>query len=302
MILHFKVELREIYHIISVMATRFLSNLTTDINQGYEQDLNYQSIDKKTHQLFLWHLAVIIFYAILTSVVKIANYFQSPFSWRVITQREAVWALIFAFIATLLPPLFYGQFKKHYYYRLLITFCFILYSYLFIFLSGGAIEAHFHFFIVIGYLAIYNDWRLGWFALLIITFNHLLLEGIAPHWLFYYGQNWLSPLAHVLPILIAVMSTGILARTHRQALLSQKELERRKDEFISMASHELKTPVTSIMMFIQYVQRTLHNKDITQYDVSFKRINEQVNKLSKLISDLLDVSRIDGKTLPYNNK
>lgn len=299
---YFKLELREIYHIIIHMTTGFLKDFTTDINEGHEQDLNYDSIDKKTHQLFLWHLAVIIFYAILTSVIKVANYFQSPFSWRVITQREAIWALIFAFVATLLPSLFFGQFKKHYYYRLLITFCFILYSYLFIFLSGGAIEAHFHFFIVIGYLAIYNDWRLGWFALLIIAFNHLLLEGISPHWLFYYGENWLSPIAHVVPILIAVISTGILARTHRQALLAQKELERRKDEFISMASHELKTPVTSIMMFIQYVQRTLHNKDITQYDVSFKRINEQVNKLSKLISDLLDVSRIEGKVLPYNLK
>src|SRR5690606_4660033 len=123
------------------------------------------------------------------------------------------------------------------------------------------IEAHFHLFIVIGYLAIYNDWRLGWFALLLITFNHLLLENIAPHWLFYYGENWLSPVAHILPILIAVISTGILARTHREVLISQKELERRKDEFISMASHELKTPVTSIMMFIQYVQRTLNSKD-----------------------------------------
>lgn len=284
------------------MLRQLAKEFITDINQGHEKDLNYEIIDRKTQLVLLWHLAVIVLYAILNSVIKLANHFQSPFSWRVITYSEAVWTLVFAFIATLLPFLFHHQLSKHYYYRLLVTFCFIFYSYLFIFLSGGAIEAHFHFFIVIGYLAIYNDWRLGWFALLLITFNHLLLEYLAPHWLFYYGENWLSPIAHVLPILIAVISTGILARTHRDVLLSQKELERRKDEFISMASHELKTPVTSIMMFIQYVQRTLNNKDIRQYDVSFKRINEQVNKLSKLISDLLDVSRIEGKVLPYNLK
>lgn len=284
------------------MTGRFIKDFITDINQGYEKDLNYEIIDAKTQIVLWWNLAIFIFYTILNAVIKVANYFQSPFSWRVITYREAVWALIFAFIAALLPILFHNHFRKHYYYRLLVTFCFILYSYLFIFISGGAIEAHFHFFIVIGYLGIYNDWRIGWFALLLIATSHLLLERLSPHWLFYYGENWLSPIAHVLPLLIAVISTGILTRTHRDTLLAQKELERRKDEFISMASHELKTPVTSIMMFIQYIQRTLHIKNINEYDTSFKRINEQVNKLSKLISDLLDVSRIEENSLSYNLK
>lgn len=273
-----------------------------DINAGHEVDLNYPLIDKKTQAVLWWNLLVLIGYAILNAVFKLANYVQSPFSWRVITYEEAILTLIIAFSVTLLPIVLHHSFNSHYYYRLLVTTCFIVYSYLFIFLSGGAIEGHFHFFIVIGYLAIYSDWRLGWFAFVIIAIFHLLLEYLAPHWLFYYGRNWLSPFAHILPIFVAVLFTGILAKTNRDVLLAQKELERRKDEFISMASHELKTPVTSIMMFIQYIQRSLNREHIIAYDASFKRVDEQLNKLGKLISDLLDVSRIQGKELKYNLK
>jgi signal transduction histidine kinase len=284
------------------MTNNIWYKFTQDINTGHEEDLNYTLIDKKTVTVLWWNLAVLVFYAVLNSVIKLANYIQSPFSWRVISSQEAVFILIIAFVVTLLPILFHQVLRNHYHYRLLITFCFIVFSYLFIFLSGGAIEAHFHFFIVISYLAIYNDWRLGWFALILISFNHLLLEYLAPHWLFYYGENWLSPLAHVLPIFVAVVFTSILANNNRDVLLAQKETERRKDEFISMASHELKTPITSMMMFIQYIQRSLNKDKLDKFDVSFKRINEQLGKLGTLISDLLDVSRIQGKELAYNLK
>lgn len=284
------------------MRDGFWSKWITDINAGCEKDLNYDVIDKQTQGLLWWSLAVLICYAVLNSVIKLANYIQSPFSWRVIRYQESIWVLIIAFVITLLPIFLHKILANHYHYRLLVTLCFIVYGYLFIFLSGGAIEAHFIFFIFIGYLAVYADWRLGWFALLLISCNHLLLEFLSPRWLFYYGENWLSPLAHAIPILVAVIFTGISSKTYREVVLAQKELERRKDEFISMASHELKTPVTSVIMFIQYIHKTLNQEKITKHDAAFKRVNEQLYKLNKLISDLLDVSKIQGKELTYNLK
>lgn len=68
-----------------------------------------------------------------------------------------------------------------------------------------------------------------------------------------------------------------------------KELEVRKDNFISMASHELKTPITSIKVFTQILQK------MPQYNIAGKyleRLDEQVNKLTTLVNDLLDVSKI----------
>lgn len=71
----------------------------------------------------------------------------------------------------------------------------------------------------------------------------------------------------------------------------------RKDEFIGMASHELKTPVTSIDAFLQLVQRSLKLED-REKELVFKARN-QVSKLISLIADLLDVTKIQTGKLPY---
>ncbi|WP_342331786.1 PAS domain-containing sensor histidine kinase [Pedobacter sp. FW305-3-2-15-E-R2A2] len=71
----------------------------------------------------------------------------------------------------------------------------------------------------------------------------------------------------------------------------------RKDEFIGMASHELKTPVTSIDAFLQLVQRSLKLED-REKELVFKARN-QVAKLISLISDLLDVTKIQTGKLVY---
>ncbi len=78
----------------------------------------------------------------------------------------------------------------------------------------------------------------------------------------------------------------------------QKELERRKDEFISMASHELKTPVTSLKGFTNLFQRRLAKQADEKTLHYLARMDAQLNKLTKLITDLLDVSKIlTGKVI-----
>ena len=69
-------------------------------------------------------------------------------------------------------------------------------------------------------------------------------------------------------------------------------VERRKDEFISMTSHELKTPITSLKGFTNVLQRRLAKQGDEQGQHYLARMDAQLNKLSKLISDLLDTSRV----------
>jgi signal transduction histidine kinase len=73
--------------------------------------------------------------------------------------------------------------------------------------------------------------------------------------------------------------------------------ERRKDEFISMASHELKTPVTSLKGFIYILRRRLAKQGDAQILHSLTRMDAQLNKLTDLISDLLDISRMQAGKL-----
>jgi PAS domain S-box-containing protein len=75
-----------------------------------------------------------------------------------------------------------------------------------------------------------------------------------------------------------------------------KALNAKKDEFIGLASHELKTPVTSISGYLQIIERGLPADDRNKAFIN--KALQQVNKLTTLISDLLDVSKIQTGKLP----
>jgi two-component system, OmpR family, phosphate regulon sensor histidine kinase PhoR len=78
----------------------------------------------------------------------------------------------------------------------------------------------------------------------------------------------------------------------------KRELER-KDEFIGVASHELKTPLTSLKGYLQLI--TVQSKDSLSPAMKnyLDRANLSICKLQHLIDDLLDVSKINAGRLNY---
>jgi PAS domain S-box-containing protein len=74
-------------------------------------------------------------------------------------------------------------------------------------------------------------------------------------------------------------------------------VERRKDAFISMASHELKTPVTSLKGFSNIPQRRLIRQGDAQGLHYLARMDAQLDRLTALISELLDISRMQSGKL-----
>jgi two-component system CheB/CheR fusion protein len=76
------------------------------------------------------------------------------------------------------------------------------------------------------------------------------------------------------------------------------DLLRKKDEFISIASHELKTPITSLKLLLQMMERTAaKNEEIKGFSGTLIRAIKQVDKLVELIKDLLDVTKIQAGKL-----
>jgi PAS domain S-box-containing protein len=75
-------------------------------------------------------------------------------------------------------------------------------------------------------------------------------------------------------------------------ITAQKELEMRKDDFISLASHELKTPLTSVMMFTEVLKRRIAKHTDKKVLQVLKKMEENVNKLNELVKNILDVSKI----------
>ena len=85
--------------------------------------------------------------------------------------------------------------------------------------------------------------------------------------------------------------------TEKQRLLYTKKLQQLneyKDEFMAMASHELKTPLTIIKANLELLLLKMQ-KDANNFFV--EKTLKQVNKLDNLINDLLDVSKIQSGKL-----
>jgi PAS domain S-box-containing protein len=80
----------------------------------------------------------------------------------------------------------------------------------------------------------------------------------------------------------------------------KKLIEQQKDAFISIASHELKTPLTTLKAYGQIVEGMLERKSDIETLQMVRRMSTQVNKLTTLIQDLLDISRIQHGKLIYN--
>ncbi len=80
----------------------------------------------------------------------------------------------------------------------------------------------------------------------------------------------------------------------------QKQAENKKIEFLSIASHELKTPLTSIKTYFQLLERSLNGMDTPMKYLN--RTQWQLNKLQSLIADLLDISKIESGKIKFNRK
>ncbi|MGV8878510.1 MAG: PAS domain S-box protein [Sphingobacteriaceae bacterium] len=80
----------------------------------------------------------------------------------------------------------------------------------------------------------------------------------------------------------------------------QKQLEQQKDNFLGIASHELKTPVTSIKAYAQVLESMLRKTGALKEADMVLKMDLQINRLTNLIGDLLDVTRINSGRLPFN--
>ena len=91
------------------------------------------------------------------------------------------------------------------------------------------------------------------------------------------------------------------AELESRVLERTAELERAvraRDDFLSVASHELKTPITSLQLYVQGILRMQDKGGITpeQLNGRLLRVQDQCHRLEKLVNNLLDVSRAEAKS------
>jgi PAS domain S-box-containing protein len=77
------------------------------------------------------------------------------------------------------------------------------------------------------------------------------------------------------------------------------QLDQRKDTFIALASHELRTPVTSLKMNAQLLKRHFEKTGDVDVVKRLGKMDDQLSKLTDLVRSLLDVSKIESGKLDF---
>ena len=86
-----------------------------------------------------------------------------------------------------------------------------------------------------------------------------------------------------------------------QDITEEYNLQIRKDEFISVASHELKTPITSLNASMQILQKLVKTEDVSdKIRLFFGKASNNLGKLVHLLDDLLNVTKLQQGQLALN--
>ena len=118
----------------------------------------------------------------------------------------------------------------------------------------------------------------------------------------YFAQELARRIASALDNVHLYRQAQAEIRERKNVEEALRESEARKDEFISMASHELKTPLTSLKGFTNLLQRRLTKQGDKQALHFLARMEEQLDKLTKLVSELLDVTKMQTGKLEFREE
>lgn len=137
-----------------------------------------------------------------------------------------------------------------------------------------------------------------------------LLEEILPQKTFFQDFE----LEHEFPVIgkrvVLLNARKIVQKNHNQPMIllaieditEKKQLEAQKDDFISIASHELKTPITSMKIYAQILQKhPLITQDKKASDMLLK-MDLQMNRLVELMASFMNVYKIGTNKLRLKKK
>jgi signal transduction histidine kinase len=191
-------------------------------------------------------------------------------------------------------------------------------------LSGGVIEAHFHFFVVIVLLTLYEDWTIFLLAAAFVVLHHGVGGALDPHAVFNHpdaeAHPWRWALVH--GAFIAAAGLGAIAAWRLnedlrdqhveliaakdaaldRAVAAERELERHAgelersnrelDEFAAIASHDLSAPLLTVAGFLTLLDERYGDALDPDAAEFVGHALSGTQRMQRLIGDLLEYSRV----------
>lgn len=178
--------------------------------------------------------------------------------------------------------------------------------------TSGLAEAHFHYFVVVGLVALYQDWRPYLVALAYIVVGHGIIGAVAPGAIYSHPQAvanpWLWALVHGAFVLAACGAQIIFwKQTERQqvaahayyaklyegerAVVDQlRQAQNVKDGLIGVVGHEFRTPLTSIQGFARTLDARWERMDRETTQTCTQAIQREAKRMTRMVSNLLTAS------------
>ncbi len=178
--------------------------------------------------------------------------------------------------------------------------------------TGGVIQAHFHAFVVLSFIALYQDWRPYLLAVTYVIVGHTLLGMAFPEALYNH------PAAVVRPLLWGAISGGFVLAVCAAHVIFWKQVERQqraaqayfaqlyegeravvrqlrqaqtvKDELIGLVGHEFRTPLTAIQGFARTLDARFDRMDHDAVQACTGAIEREAKHLTRLVANLLSAS------------
>lgn len=236
----------------------------------------------------------------------------SPLTWLGSAERSQE-SLVIAFVfggIFALPPIFCAYLVPgERVTRYTVAIAQMLFSVLFIHLTGGRIETHFHVFVSLAFIAFYKDVGVLWTAASIVLADHIIRGTMFPlsvygdmasiTWRWMEHGSWIAFENIVLWLGILKIRDELwdMARSKYELVQSKEEAQRistMKSTFITNMSHEIRTPLNSIIGFADVLNEADLTKDQKEYASTIHRCSES---LLVLINDILDISKIENGLL-----
>lgn len=117
---------------------------------------------------------------------------------------------------------------------------------------------------------------------------------------FYFNFTY-KPLLNSKGNVYSILNMAVDVSSQVQARAELEEINRKKDEFLSIASHELKTPFTSLKASMELLTKLFNNDPASEkIPIFISKANTSISKLLYLIDDLMNVSKIQQGQLSLN--